>query len=358
MKKTLLQIALSLSVISLFVGCSLDRAQIISQPPTAKPGDTISVLFTDIYMILSDKKTIGQAYTRDSLHAAYGLPSGWKVLSSDYYVASGIQMNKLLNVMTDSNAVATMLKDSLATFTARKVPMTNDIGWSSYFSGNTFSAHNAGMDSIKVAPAMVGQWLAYSSKINLSYAKGTVTDTGFAVKSLPFDSGMVATAASLYDSVYVKTVPIICFARLIVPPGEKIDTLYYFTKTGPKPTTAISLFPNYDKGDMTYAPITVNANAISVKVPPSFTQDNQLWTVSSGSARSLNGIYFSVHANAWQLRLFDLSGKSLGRVSSGYEGVSSSTVRFETAAPLTEGTYIVKLESQSGNSSKIIRIVK
>jgi len=357
MKRTLLQIALSFSLLILFVGCSLDRAQIISQQSSAKPGDTISVLFTDIYLILSNTKTISSTYARDSLHVGYGLPAGWKVLSSDYYVASGIHMNKLLSIMSDTNAVAKMLQDSLATYAARKTAMTKDNGWSGYFTGKAFFAHNAGMDSIPVPANAVGQWLAYSSKISLSYAGGTATDTGFAIDSLPIDNSSKATATTFFDSVYVKSVPIICFARIIVPPSETTDTLYYFTKTGPKPANTNSPL-NYDIGNMTYAPITIS-NANSVMVPASFTQYNGLWNVSLTSARSLNDFVFSVHANApWTIRLFDMSGKSMGPEI--ISGAGATQVRFAPSVNQTilAGSYIVKLESGSGNAAKTIRIVR
>jgi hypothetical protein len=359
---------LILGLFCLFAGCSVDRCQIVSHPSAAKPGDTIPVLLSDVYLVISTTPALTQLYTRDSLHVGYGLPAGWSILSSDYYVATTLKLGQIAAGMSDPTVITNLIQDSLAVFTARKSPMTKDNGWSAYFTGKTFSAHNtASDDSIQVKANNVGQWAAYSGRINLSVPAGTKMDTGLALASLPIDSATLKTIKSFYntDSIWIKAIPVVCFSQIIVGQAEGIDTLLYFTKTGPKPSTAVTLIPNYDKGDMSYVPITINK------------QNAVLWRLADIAGRSLlrlssptltigSTLTMSVGAaGPWRLSICDPAGRTVRLFSTAGGSQASNRIVWDgtssTGSLLTAGTYCVKLDckaAQGKTVSQTVRIVK
>ena len=337
-------------------GCSLDRCQIISHPSAAKPGDTISVLFSDIYIIISTTPTLSATYARDSLHAGYGLPLGWSVLSSDYYIATGIRMSQMASLVSNPSQIMTLIQDSLAAYTARKSPMTADNGWRAFFTGRTFEAHNAAnTDSIRVVANNIGQWSAYSSKISLSIPSGTKMDTGVALTALPISSTIQAEIKALYktDSIWVKAIPIVCFASIIAGQTAGTDTLLYYTKTDSisKSTSAL----NFDKGDMTYAPININPN-IAVRLIPVFRSPRSLLRVSAGPGAStlieVGGV------GTGSLSICDMAGKIIRR----YDALHNAAIIWDrttsTGVRVGTGTFMVRYESTSGSAAQIIPVVK
>lgn len=365
MIRSTLQTVLVLSFLCFMTGCSLDRAQIISHPSVAKPGDTITVLFSDIYLIISATPTTAQPYTRDSLHTGYGLPAGWSVLSSDYYIANGIRMSQMASLMSDPSLIMNLIQDSLALYTAQKTAMTKDNGWDTYFTGKTFTAHSiANTDSIRVIADSVGQWTAYSGRINLSVPQGTKLDTGISLASLPIDSATRGRISTVYgsDSIWVKAIPIVCFAQIVAGQTEGIDTLMYFTKTGPKPSTGISFIPNYDKGDMTYVPITI-APQNAVLRPLTGRTGSALLRVSPATMTRGSRIAMSIGAaGPWRLSIVDAAGKTMRGFSSSGNGPAGSNVIWDGASVsggcVQAGIYWAKLESGTAAATHSVRIVK
>jgi len=365
MKRSLLHTILVLGLLGFLGGCSVDRCQIITHQSSANAGDTFPVLISDIYLIISTTSSSTQAYTRDSLHVGYGLPAGWSVLSSDYYIASSIKLNQMASLISNPSLITGLIQDSLAAFTARKSPMAKDNGWSGYFTGKTFSAHNvANSDSIKVAANTVGQWTAYSGKISLTVPSGTKMDTGVTLASLPIDSATRATISSLYgtDSIWVKAIPIICFAQVIARQTAGTDTLLYFTKTGPKPSTGFSLVPNFDKGDMTYVPISITPkNAVLRSVPGH--AGLALLQVSPATLTRGAGITMSIGApSPWQLSICNAAGKTIRLFSSTSESSAGNAIVWDgtslSGAAVQAGVYCVKLESAGRKTSQTIQVVR
>jgi|GEM_PF-2746507 hypothetical protein len=365
MIRSLIQVVLVLALVSFFFGCSVDRAQIISHPASAKQGDTVQVLLTDIYIIISATSASGQSYTRDSLHVGYGLPAGWSVLSSDYYLASGIKTSQMASIMSDPSLIMNLIQDSLAAYTTRESPMTKDTGWSGYFTGKTFTAHNvADNDSIQVAANNVGRWIAYSSRIGLSVPSGTKMDTGVSLASLPIDSTTRSLITSVYhtDSVWVKAIPIICFARIIAGQTQGIDTLLYFTKTGPEPSGGFSFVPNYDKGDMTYVPMTVTPQN-AVLMPLAGQNGRAVLCVSPATFLPGARVTLSIGSAApWRLSICDASGKIMRSFSPGNASSADNRITWDgtssTGSVLQAGVYWVKLENAGKIVSQRIRVVK
>jgi hypothetical protein len=365
MVSTSFRFVIVLGLVCFLSSCSVDRCQIISHPSAAKPGDTISVLYSDLYLIISTTPTASKSYARDSLHVAYGLPSGWSVLSSDYYVASGIKLGQMTSIMSNPALLATIMQDSLAAYTQRKSPMTKDAGWASYFTGKTFTAHNtANNDSIPISGNGIGQWLAYSSKINLAVQSGTKMDTGVALSSLPIDSATLGTIKTLYgtDSIWVKAIPVVCFAQIIAGKATEIDTLLYFSKTGPKPSTGISIIPNYDKGDMTYVPISINPNN-AVLLSPYGHNANALLRVSPSALTPGSRISMSIGSTApWRLSIYTAQGKTVRSFATENGSGTNNPIMWDGTSSagkmLQAGVYCVKLESAGKTASQTIRVMK
>lgn len=361
MSHSILKTILLFGVLGFLTGCSVDRVQIISHPSAAKPGDTISVLFSDIYIIITTTPTLTQSYSRDSLHIGYGLPSGWSLLSSDYYVATGIQLGQMSSLINDPTLIMQLIQDSLALYMSRKLPMVKDNGWSSFFTGKTFSAHNvANTDSIRLNANTMAQWTAYSSRINISAASGAKMDTGVALTSLPIDSSTRKMISSFYqtDSIWVKTIPIVCFARLIAGQTEKNDTLFYYTKTDAMPTPAAFQNPyNFDRGDMTYATININKMNAVKQLLPDRKAKSVLRVYPSGTT-----INFEVNAPPqWTLSIFDAAGKTIRQFAVPSSQEATRVVWDKTAASgarVGPGFYIVRLETQGASVSQEMRIVK
>jgi hypothetical protein len=361
MSQPLLKFILLFAVLGLFAGCSVDRAQIISHPSSAKPGDTISVLFSDIYIIITTTQTTKQPYSRDSLHIGYGLPSGWSLLSSDYYIATGIQMGQMSSLINDPSLIMALMQDSLALYMSRKLPMVKDNGWSGYFTGKTFSAHNiANTDSLKVNANTIDQWTAYSSRINLSVATGAKMDTGVALTSLPIDSSTRATIKSLYrtDSIWVKAIPIVCFARIIAGQAEVTDTLFYFTKTGTKPGPSSPF--NYDKGDMTYAAITISN--VFVQQMPLQRQTKSMLHIWPGTSMAGSRVNIDINTQSgWTLSISDIAGKMLWQADAPPAQGARTVVWDKTASngsPVKPGMYLVRLQSGEQSASEVVRIIR
>ena len=356
MARSILQTVFIASLLWLFAGCSLDRCQIISHPSAAKPGDTISVLFSDIYIIISTTPALSGTYARDSLHAGYGLPLGWSVLSSDYYIATGIKMSQMASLVSDPSQIMTLIQDSLAVYTARKSPMTADNGWSAYFTGRTFEAHNAAnTDSIQVVASTIGRWTAYSSKISLSIPSGTKMDTSVALTALPISSTIQAEIKALYrtDSIWVKAIPIVCFASIIAGQTVGTDTLLYYTKTD-SISTSTSAY-NFDKGDMTYAPININPNN-AVQLLPPMRNARTLLCVSAGPAATTRIEVGGLGGGT--VSICDMAGRTMRTFDAPQNAaiVWDRTTSF--GARVGAGTFVVRYESRSGIAAQTVRFVK
>lgn len=345
-----------LSILSLLVGCSLDRCQIISHPSTAKPGDTISVLFSDIYIVISNTPTLSGTFARDSLHAGYGLPSGWSVLSSDYYIATGIRMSQMASLVSNPSQIMTLIQDSLAVYTARKSPMTADNGWSAFFTGRTFEAHNAAnTDSIRVVAGTIGQWTAYSSKISLSIPSGTKMDTGVALTALPISSTIQAEIKALYktDSIWVKAIPIVCFASIIAGQTVGTDTLLYYTKTD-SISTSTSAY-NFDKGDMTFAPINITPNN-AVQLLPALHNARPPLSVSAGHAATTR---IEVGGpGGGSVSICDMAGRTIRTFDAPHNAAIIWDRTTSSGARMGTGTFVVRYESRSAIAAQTLRIVK
>ncbi len=342
-------------------GCSADKAELISQPGTAKPGDTISVVLSDIYVIVSTTASTTTAYERDSLHVVFGIPAGWELLSADYYLASGLKINQITSIASDSTLLTGLLTDSLAVYQARETPLAPDPSWSSYFVNKTMYAHDFGTDSIPVNVDSVSQWVSFGAKIGLSYPKGTAMDTSYAVSSLPIDTSSIPAAVKiLYGSVktiWVKTVPIVCFARMVTGPQADSVNLYYFTKTNSLPSSAVTLIPDFDKGDLTYAPITLSTgNAV---------RNNSASPTAFGALRIRAGagettVFEISDQGKAELSICDMTGQTVRRfnVRSAlaqtvtWDGTTSGGVRVKA------GMYIARLETQGQAGSLVFCIVK
>jgi hypothetical protein len=361
MKTSWIKMLVIAGSLSLLVGCSADRAQLVSQPSAAKPGDTIPVVLSDVYVVVSTTATTSAAYKRDSLHVVYGLPAGWSVVSSDYYVANGLRLNQIAGIAADSALLLTLLQDSLAAYTSRESAMAADPTWKSFFVHKTLKAHGFSMDSIQVAVDSVGQWVSYGAKININIPAGTAMDTSFPVSSLPIDTSTLTSSEKfLFGSVktiWVKTVPIVCFARIAVGQVQSTFNLYYFSKTDSLPSTAKSILPNYDIGDMAYAAININSNNPVLLQPSSRTQ-HSLLTVGAGPAAttvikvgSLDGGRISIcNAAGKTIRLFQAGAGQSGPIV--WDHTTSSGEAVGT------GTYVIRLESAGRVLSQAIRIVK
>lgn len=365
MIRSTLQAVVVIAVLCFFSSCTVDRCQIISHPSSCQQGDTVPVVFSDIYLIISPASTANQNYTRDSLHIGYGLPAGWSVLSSDFYVATGIQMSQMASLLTNPSLITNLIQDSLAVYMSRKSVMTKDNGWGAYFKGRTFTAHNtAANDSIVVDTSYAGQWAGYSGKISLSVVKGTKMDTGVALATLPIDSSTQSLIRTLYgtDSIWVKAVPIVCFAQLIASQTVGIDTLLYFTKTGPKPTGGSSLVPNYDKGDMTYVPFSVVPRN-AVIWPLTGRAGQALLNISPSTLTMGARITLSIGASTpWRLSVCDAAGKTVRSFSTDNASLSNNRIVWDgtsaTGSALTAGTYCIRLETSGKTVSQTLRVVK
>ncbi len=311
MKKYCGKLLLVSGILALLIGCSADRAQLVSQPSAERPGDTIPVVLSDVYVIVSTTESTTVAYQRDSIHVVYGLPAGWSVVSSNYYVASALKINQIASIATDSALLLTLLQDSLATYTSRESAMKADPSWKSYFSHKTLSAHGFGTDSIPVNVDSVGQWQPYAAKIGLNFPKGTPMDTSLAVSSLPIDTSSIPSVVKLLygnvKTIWVKTIPIVCFARIAVGQSQNTFNLYYFTKTAGLPSSTQSLIPNFDKGDMTYAPININSNN-AVKLAPALLRACGLLRITAGQGRVT---LFSLGGDGGTLSICDMEGRTI-----------------------------------------------
>jgi hypothetical protein len=362
MNYSILKTILLFGVLGFFIGCSGDRTQLVSHPTAAKPGDTISVIFADAYIIVCDSNVLTTELKRDSLHAVYGLPAGWSVLSSDYYVASGIQMNSVMNIVSDPTLISKLLQDSIATYMAKKTPMSTDITWKNYFTNKTLTAHGFALDSIQVNVNNVSQWLSYAAKISFKYSVGTKMDTSIAVSSLPIDTTNLSSFAKnyirSYDTIWIKTVPIVCFARIIVGQLEGDFNLYYFTKTGVLPTPSIfPAIPNFDKGDLTYAAININ-KANAVMQLPSLSRAESLLRVCPGPG-STTRIGIGAHA-VGELSICDIAGKTVRRF--GLAEKQNPVIVWDqttsAGAKVNTGVYVVRLQTKEQSAAQTVRIVK
>jgi hypothetical protein len=361
MIKLSIRIVVVLGLLSMLASCSLDRCQIISHPSAAKPGDTITVLFSDIYIVLSATRTTTVAYARDSLHIGYGLPADWSVLSSAYYIATGIRMSQMASLMNDPTQIMSLIQDSLAVYMSRQSPMTPDAGWRAFFTGKTFKAHNiANNDSIVVTANAVGQWSAYSGRVNISIPAGTRMDTAVALSALPLSTATQSQIKFLYktDSIYVKAVPVVCFAQVIAGQAEGIDTLLYYTKTD-SISTSTSTY-NFDKGDMTYVPISI-APQNAVRVPLSNHSARSLLTVSPAILTPGARISLSVGAHApWRLCVSNAQGETVRS----FNGTTDNLIQWDgtssTGGVLRSGLYYVRLEGAAGEktAAQALRIIK
>jgi hypothetical protein len=356
MVRSICQTVLVASLLCFFTGCGVDRCQIISHPSSTRQGDTISVLFSDIYIIISTTPTLSGTYARDSLHAGYGLPVGWSVLSSDYYIATGIRMSQMASLMSNPSQIMTLIQDSLAAYTARKSPMTADNGWSAYFTSRTFEAHNAAnTDSIRVVASNIGQWKAYSSKISLSIPSGTKMDTGVALTALPISSTAQSQIKALFktDSIWVKAIPIVCFASIIAGQALGTDTLFYYTKTDSISKSTSTL--NFDKGDMTYAPININPN-IAVRLMPFSRSPRALLRVSARpDATTLIEIGGQ---GAGSLSICDMAGKTIRRFDALHNAAIIWDRTTSTGVRVGTGTFVVRYESTSDIAAQAVPVVK
>jgi hypothetical protein len=183
-------------------------------------------------------------------------------------------------------------------------------------------------------------------------------DTGVALTSLPIDSSTRKTISSLYhtDSIWVKTIPIVYFARIIAGQAEVTDTLYYYSKTGPTPGPSSPLFPNFDKGDMTYAAININKQN-SVDQLPLRSRARTLLSVCVGPGATMR-IMIGAQAGG-ELSICDIAGKTVRRF--GTINNTSAIVWDQTTsagARVNPGVYVVRLHTQEQSAAQVVRIAK
>jgi hypothetical protein len=160
------------------------------------------------------------------------------------------------------------------------------------------------------------------------------------------------------DSIWVKTIPIVCFARLIAGQTQRDDTLFYYTKTAVMPTpAALQSQYNFDRGDMTYAAININkANAVAQL--PYLSRARSLLSVWPGPGATTR-IQIGGQAGA-ELSICDIAGKTVRRF--GMEQNQNSVVVWDhttsAGTRVNPGVYVVRLQTQEQSAVQTVRIVK
>jgi hypothetical protein len=337
MIRRLCNIAFAGLISTAFVGCAIDTTVMIEHPAKVKPVATMSVVFADMLTILSNGATLNlQAVTKDSLHVAAGLPAGWAITGLNYYVATGLKLTKFAGATVDTQALLSLVSDSMQTYISRSLPMTTDNGNKSFFVGRQIKATNQAGDSLIVKTDSVPQWLVYGSKISLSFPVGTAMDTSMPMPdSLKKLFGSTLPAQVKLDSLGLKFVPIIVFATVKAGTTNGNFNLFYFTKTGKIDTTGSMVFAtvNVDPSNAVRNPQLATAWDRQFNVFPNPFRANDLVTFSSPSPMNI-GIY-TAH------------GQLVRSLSSNGSRALVWNATSDNGSKLAPGTYFI--ESQGGS---------
>jgi len=243
-----------------FTGCSLDLVQILEHPDAVKPGETFTVLFTNIYIYASPYPTYLEDVSRDSVHVGIGLPANWTIKSAQFYFAENFRPLKLANGIDDTTAMEMALIGSLFVFQSRLAPLTADAGVTNYFSGKTFSATDTGGTSVEVVGDSVSKWFGYSGDLDMNLITGEKLDTFITQFDTTIDP---ISQAIIIDTVEtgMTMIPIYLMVEIQTDATEGSFDLYYFSKTAALPIVIDSTAMDFDIGNMATRPITVSATA-------------------------------------------------------------------------------------------------
>jgi hypothetical protein len=333
--------------LSLLIGCSIDKAGVIEHPERAKPGDTISVLLSDIYMYVSNSSRIDEQVVRDSIHVLAGLPKEWSVTGLDFYTFKDFKYSKIIN--SNSSSIDSILRDSVSSFESKKSPMSRDYGLSDSFKGRELDAHNIKDDStVTITADNVDQWIGFSAPLGIVFQKGSSTDVAVPMDSAiniyknsglsdgtfdPSSIGMIP-----YDTIGINVIPILVFARIKVGVQDKgKHTLYYYTKTGKIPSMQPQIGGNdKDIGDMVFVNVdistaSVNNRLVAVKPFCIKARPDRIQINLGDISRSVNADIFSIDGQLV---------KRLNPVSSGaffWGGVN------ETGCKVSPGAYYIRI---------------
>ena len=333
--------------LSLLIGCSIDKAGVIEHPQRAKPGDTISVLLSNIYMYVSNSSKIDAQVVRDSVHVLAGLPKEWSVAGLDFYVFKNFKYSKIIN--SGYTSIDSILQDSISSFKSKKVPMSRDYGLSDSFKGRVLDAHNIKDDStVTVSADNVDQWIGFSAPVNIVFQKGSSMDVALPMDSAinlyknsglsdgSFDSSSLGMIP--YDTIGVNAIPVMVSARIIVSSQDKGErTLYYYTKTGKIPSMQPQIGGNdKDIGDMVFVNINISSTTInnrSVAVKPFCIK----------ASRDCVQINLGDISRAANVDIFSIDGqlvKKINPISSGlifWGGIN------ETGRKVSSGPYYIRI---------------
>ena len=354
MKRYLYPVLVS-GFIFFFQGCSVDSVQVARHPSQIKPGDTMNVGIVNFYVFATNSSTVLLGTTRDSIHAVVGVPKGWEVTSAGFYAARDFKIVKMIDSPGDTALLRRMLADSLAKFSSGQSPMIADKNLERAFSGRIITAHDTlNRTRTPVATDSIGNWFGFSSKVDISIASGSKTDTTLKItdsllKMLP-DTTIKASSIP-FDSAGLIVVPVFVFAKVKAGQDEGDFKVYYYTKTGDlPPVVADTTNPvaRIDRGDMVFCNVNVSRlNPVSYfvnkKHAPTFTARQSGGKIIVDLPGSMPGSQLSIYAiDGREMASFTISGTTMVW-NPGNNNIG----------PLLPGSYVVKLES--GTFSSCIR---
>jgi hypothetical protein len=115
MKNRLFAFVTALYLSALLGGCAVHQVYYVTQPAQARPGSTIFVYNFTAMLIIDTVRNISFDVRTDSVLVAAALPSGWSVVSAEYFVDADVYSHFKLDSSLFDSANARRIFDSLKT---------------------------------------------------------------------------------------------------------------------------------------------------------------------------------------------------------------------------------------------------
>ena len=317
MKKLFAVLSLSL----LLGGCAVHQVYYVTQPAQAQPGSEITVYVFTAMGLIDTTRNIGFEAGTDSVLISAALPSGWSVVSAEYFVDPDVYKHFKLDSSLFDSANARRIFDSLKT--------AGDVVIAS-----RAAQYDAALDGRYDSANVKDQFISFLGLQGFHVPAGTPADTTMMYNDTLYYIKLIASCS-----------------RFVLTCGSA------------KGGFNLGYFTGYKPNDLYGADIYRQFNAynggvpMSISVEKSFPGQNvqglMLSAFPNPSPRAPDIAYRLPSGATAALSLFDPNGRAIWtRRLRGDNGGWNSAPWLEGERMLSNGTYVLRLEAAGKSVSK------
>ena len=333
MKKQFFALFWVLSLSGLFGGCAVHQVYYVTQPAQAQPGSQISVYVFTAMGLIDTTRNIGFEAGTDSVLISAALPSGWSVVSAEYFVDPDVYHHFKLDSSLFDSANARRIFDSLK--------IAGDV-----VTASRAAQYDAALDGRYDSANVRDQFISFLGLRGFHVPAGTPADTTMMYND------------TLY---YIKLIASCSRFVLACGGAEGSFNLGYFTGYKPNDLYGADIYRQFNA----YNGSVLIRIADSISVEKSFSgnvRGLRLLALPNPSPRAPEIAYCLPSGVPATLSLFDPNGRALWArhlpAGGGDSGGWNSLPWLEGERMLSNGTYVLRLEAAGRSVSKTFVIAR